>query len=74
MLIPYLKIKKQIAIKFLYALNLLPEKRSAHSRGERSISKEVALEIAEIALTLNPYRKAKKDLTFLKELETMYKA
>jgi hypothetical protein len=64
-LLPYLRIKKQIATRFLEGLKLFPQSRKAHVNGERSWSQETTLKVAEIALTLNPYRKSSKTLEYL---------
>ena len=70
-LLPHLKIKKEIAKRFLEALKLFP-KRKNHLAGERSWDKETTLKVAKIALTLNPYRKSKRGLEYLDELKKIY--
>ena len=71
-IMPHLRVKKEIGENFLRALNIMPEKRKNHKQGKRSWSKEMALEVAKIAIPLNPYRKSKKDLSYLKEIEKVY--
>lgn len=53
-LLPYLRLKKPIAERFLEALSHFPESRKAHGNGVRSWSLEASLKVAEIALNLNP--------------------
>lgn len=76
-LLPYLRIKKKIAERFLEALSLFPDKRASHLTGERSWSLEKALTVAEIALTLNKAgdknRKLSKDKV-LESIKEMYQA
>jgi len=58
-LFPYLRIKKQIASRFMEALNLFPKKRANHGLGERSWTAEHVQKIAEIAFSLNPQKSRK---------------
>ena len=72
LLLPHLIVKKKIAQRFLEALEMFPENRQAHRLGMRSWTKETVMKVANIAFTLNPYRKSKKTLDYLKELEKIY--
>lgn len=74
MLYPYLTIKQDICKKYLEALSIFPTKRKDHLRGERSWSVEKCLEVAEIALTLNPIsaRKSKKNLNYLEDIKKAF--
>lgn len=72
--LPELKIKHSICCRFLEALAHFPTSRRAHSRGERSWSIDATLNVAEIALSLNPERarKDKHDISYLEELKAVY--
>jgi hypothetical protein len=76
MLIPHLRIKKQIAKNFLHALSLMPTTRKGINLygGERAITKQIAIKIAEIALTLNPpsSRKSKHNISYLEKIKKIY--
>lgn len=71
-LLPYLRIKRKIGERFIEALTYFPESRKAHRNGERSWSEGAVLKVAEIALTLNPYKKSPKTLKYLNELRAIY--
>ena len=73
-LMPYLKIKKRIAERFSEALDIFPDTKrdGRHLRGERSWGEVAVLRVAQIALTLNPYKKSPKTLRFLKRLQAAY--
>jgi hypothetical protein len=60
-LIPYLRIKHEVAVRFIEALEAFPKTRMAHGSGNRSWTPEMVERVASIALTLNPYRKTKKE-------------
>lgn len=56
-LYPYLRIKKEICERFLYALSLFPEnsrKGVDLYHGNRGWTRETEFEVAQIAYTLNP--------------------
>ena len=66
LLLPYLKIKHDIAERFIDALETFPKERANHAAGERTWDVKKALKVAEIALNLNPttnnrFRTATKD-------------
>jgi LAGLIDADG endonuclease len=71
-LLPYLRIKRQIAEQFIEALEIFPTVRVAHRKGERSWTLDMTLRVARIALALNPYKKSKKGVEYLKVLEAAY--
>lgn len=71
-MLPYLRIKKEIAINFLKALSMFPEDRKAHGAGERSWDRERTLAVAKIALNLNTSHKSPKTDLYLKELAEIY--
>lgn len=63
-LLPYLRIKHDIAERFLFALSLFPSPLGANRRaGRRVWTADVAVAVAEIALTLNPPRSRKTNKT-----------
>ncbi|GMV18007.1 MAG: hypothetical protein AMXMBFR56_62310 [Polyangiaceae bacterium] len=73
---PHLEIKKDICARFIEALSLYPPRGGVNLRaGQRTWSPDLAVRVAEIALTLNPprARKSNKTLeyltTFKRELE-----
>ena len=74
-LLPYLRIKKQIAEQFIEAVRLMPTKRGAHSKHQRTLNKEIVLKITEIALSLNPQTSRTKELlsTKLEKINEVYK-
>ena len=53
-LLPYLRIKKQIAKRFLKALSYFPKSRKSHSDHSRSWTAEMIRKVGMIAITLNP--------------------
>ena len=55
-LLPYLRIKKKIAERFIEVLRMMPMKRNSHRNHQRTLKKEVVLQITEIALSLNHRR------------------
>lgn len=70
---PHLVIKSIICERFLHALSLFPARGGTNLRaGDRVWDPVVAVEVAEIALTLNPprSRKSNKSLEYL----TVFKA
>lgn len=73
---PYLEIKQDICRRFIRAINLFPDLKGVNkSAGQRSWTVENALEVAEIALNLNPARSRKSNKTaeyveFLREALT----
>jgi hypothetical protein len=70
LLLPYLRIKKDIANRFLSALQLIP-----YSHGERhGWNQEIAIKVAEIALTLNPVRsrKSSKSINYIETIKQAY--
>jgi hypothetical protein len=73
-LLPYLRIKRQVAEQFLAALAIFPTSRKAHCKGERSWTLEMTLKVARIALALNPpkAKKSQKTVEYLKLLEAAY--
>jgi hypothetical protein len=66
LLIPYLKIKQEIASNFLIALRLSKNKFA------KRWPKDSAIEMTKIGLTLNPYQKAKKDISFVGKIADLY--
>jgi hypothetical protein len=73
---PHLEIKKEICERFIEALSLYPSRAGVNLQaGHRAWSTDIAVRVAEIALTLNPprARKSNKTLayltTFKRELE-----
>ena len=60
-LLPFLRIKKHIGVRFLEALGIFPASRKDHLKGQRSWTPEMVQKVAHIALTLNPYRKSKQE-------------
>lgn len=77
-LLPYLKIKRKVCELFLEALALFPvfnRKGTNLYGGQRIWSKETALRVAEIALTMNPASnlKLKKKIARLKSIKRDYK-
>lgn len=63
-LIPHLEIKRGIAEEFLRALRLWPTSTGANRRaGQRNWTPELAVEVATIALNLNPPRSRKSNKT-----------
>ena len=74
-LLPYLRIKKQIAEQFIEAVKLIPATKQFKQKGERTLSQETAIKIAEVALSLNPEtsRKTKELLyTKLEKIKMVY--
>jgi hypothetical protein len=73
-LLPYLRIKKRIAERFIEALETFPTTRGNRYNGERSWTEEMVNKVAYIALTLNPEsaRKSPKSIQYLEELKQMY--
>ena len=57
-IMPHLEIKRDIARRFIEALDLCPaiDPKSGHKGRPRAWSPEQAIEVAEIALALNPSR------------------
>lgn len=73
LLLPHLRIKKRIAERFLEALDLFPKERPAAIwRGERAWTREQALTVTRIALTLNEYRKSPKTMDYLRLMEEIF--
>ncbi len=75
LLLPYLRVKKGVAARFLQVLEKFPEKRNRHSKGDRTWSLESALEVAEVALTLNQHgsgKSAKKLEDVQKKIREVY--
>jgi len=71
-LLPHLVIKKSIAERFLEALSMFPSRIGVdHLNGHRAWSPDVAVKVAEIALTLNPprSRKCNKTLEYITEFK-----
>lgn len=61
---PHLIIKADIADRFLEALALFPVRDgAAQSKGERTWTPDIAVQVAEIALNLNPPRSRKTNKT-----------
>jgi len=73
-LLPHLHIKKEIAERFIEAIEMFPERKAAKRNGERDWTPELTDKVAYIALTLNPdsARKSPKTIEYLKELEAIY--
>ena len=61
-LLPYLRIKKEVAERFIEALRLMPTKRKNHNQHQRTLNKELVLKITEIALSLNHRKQNKESL------------
>jgi len=53
-LLPYLRIKKQIAEQFIEGVKLIPGMQDRKGRQRRRLTEETAIKLAEIALSLNP--------------------
>lgn len=69
---PYLEIKNEICRRFIEALTLFPSPGGANrKKGDRVWLPDVAVKVAEIALTLNPARsrKCNKTLEYLTEFK-----
>ena len=63
-LLPYLEIKQDIGRRFLGALNLWPTPTGPDRKsGNRCWTPELAVQVAEIALVLNPARSRKSNKT-----------
>ena len=73
LLLPYLRIKKDIAQKFLNCLKMFPKKRNTHRNGYRTWDLKTTLKVAKEAITLNNSKKSPKTLNYLKKLEKIYK-
>jgi hypothetical protein len=73
-LLPHLRIKKQIAERFLEALALFPTERKNHVLGERTWDRELTLKVADIAFSLNPGGSGRRisDPEFVTELAAVY--
>lgn len=73
---PHLIIKGDIADRFLEALALFPKRGGADQKsGGRTWTPEIAVQVAEIALNLNPprSRKSNKTLEYLNALQEQLK-
>lgn len=53
-LLPYLRIKRGIAERFLELLEIIPATRAGHGFGERSWTPEMVEQAARLAFSLNP--------------------
>lgn len=74
---PLLNIKQKIARNFIHALTLFPPAKGVNKlKRERAWTPEIAVDVARIALELNPPRSRKSDKTleYLGVLEKMLKA
>ena len=72
LLLPYLRLKRGIALRFLEALELMPRQRAVHLRGERTWTVEAAVRVATIALTLNPTRRSPKDNDYIAQVREVF--
>lgn len=69
---PYLEIKKSICARFLEALSMYPPRKGVDlMNGHRAWTPDLAVKVAEIALTLNPprSRKCNKTLEYITEFK-----
>jgi hypothetical protein len=73
-LLPYLRLKRDIGLRFLEALELMPPQRAAHRRGERTWTEDAAVKVATIALTLNPTRKSPKGAGYIAQVREVFAA
>lgn len=73
-LIPHLIVKREIARRFLDTLEKFPSFRRYHASHERTWTKELCIEVATIAYTLNPNGKTFKSSLEdkLKQIEAIY--
>jgi len=74
-LLPYLRIKKQIAERFIEGVKLIPGFQARKGKKGRRLTKETAIRLAEIALSLNPESARRtKDLLYakLEKIKTVY--
>jgi len=72
-LLPHLKIKKEIAARFLDAMETFPKTRKQEA-GNRSWTPDMIEKVGHIALTLNPAGsgKSEKTLELIEEIKSIY--